>query len=406
MSIIAKLKNTKLYAFYHFHAKYFKTRHDSRLDLAKGVKAESLFNDDKVHFFGYYDKPCVAYGHSLSHRLNIDNFNYQQTIDILVDDRPVSTSKAWNLQQGSMSSWIDERHIIHNDFDGEKYISRIIDIQSGEQRIIHFPIYSLAKNKQFALSLNFSRLAKLRKDYGYFNLPYEQLSDPSEDGIYYVDLINDTHELWLTLEEIMAFKPRLNMQGAQHKVNHLDISPDNSKAIFLHRWFVDGKKYTRLLCVDIQTKELTLLADNDMVSHMYWYNDNKVFGYLRGNNGKDGYFFIDLKGNQEQFEHELLVDDGHPTVLDERFIITDAYPDYTCKSKLLLIDLQAKTVEIIARYYSGKKYQDDRRCDLHPRFDADKKALTIDTVCDGVRNIYHLDIREFIMEKKNIEGKI
>lgn len=400
MSLIEKIKSTKLYAFYHFHARYFKTRHDARIELAQGVQAKSLFNDDKVHFFGYYDKPCVAYGHTLSHRLNIDNFDYRQTVDILVDDRCISTSRAWNLQQGAMSTWLDEQHIIHNDFDGKEYISRIVDIQSGQQRIIHFPIYSVAKNKQFALSLNFARLAKLRKDYGYFNLPYDKLSDPAEDGIYYVDLINDTHELWLSLKEIMAFKPRPNMQGAEHKVNHLDIAPDNSKAIFLHRWFAAGRKYTRLLCVDLKTKALTLLADNDMVSHMYWYNSEKVFGYLRGSNGRDGYFFIDLKGQQEAFAHELLVDDGHPTVLNERFIITDAYPDYTCKSKLLLIDLKAKTAEVIARFYSGKKYQDDRRCDLHPRMDESGQGFTIDTVCNGRRNIYHIDIAELLKSKQ------
>ncbi|MDO4499735.1 MAG: hypothetical protein Q4B60_00505 [Erysipelotrichaceae bacterium] len=396
MSIVSKIKESKLYEVYHFHAKYYKTRNDEKIELAKNVKCEKLFNDDKVHFFGYYDKPCFAYGKSLSHRVNVDNFDYSQTIDILVDDKKVSTSKAWNLQQGSMSTWMDENHIIHNDFDGNKFISKIVDINTLESRIIDFPIYSVSKNKKFALSLNFSRLAKLRKDYGYFNLPYNDLPAENEDGIYYVDIENNTNHLWLTLEEIINFKTRENMKGAVHKVNHIDISPNNDKAIFLHRWFVGKTKYTRLLCVDINTKELRLLADNDMVSHMCWYGNDKVFGFLRGNNNKDGYFFIDMNGNQKHLVHDLLIDDGHPTVLNERYIVTDGYPDYTCKSKLMLIDLKNNTVSVVGRFYSYKKFQDDRRCDLHPRFDVDSKCLTIDSVCLGIRNIYHIDLSEVV----------
>ncbi|MBR3228255.1 MAG: hypothetical protein IKF68_06900 [Erysipelotrichaceae bacterium] len=396
MSIINKLKNTRLYEIYHFHAKYFRTRNDEKIVIRDGVECTPLFNDEKVHFFGYYDKPCVYEGRVLSHRLNRDDFDYGQTIDILVDDRKVSESRSWNFQQGSMSSWFDKDHIIHNDFDGQRFISKIVNIDTLETRTIGFPIYSLSKDRSFALSLNFSRLAKLRKDYGYFNLPYDRLPDNRDDGIYYVDLMKDTCELWLSLEDIIGFKTRENMIGAVHKVNHIDISPESDKAIFLHRWFVDGVKFTRLLCVDIKTKELRLLADDDMVSHMYWYDNDKVFGYLNGNNRQNGYFFIDMDGKQEQFCDELLVDDGHPTVLNERYIITDSYPDYTCRSKLMLIDLKEKKVTVIGEFYSYKKYQDDRRCDLHPRIDNEGNRLTVDSVCQGRRNIFHLDINKMI----------
>ena len=392
MSIISNIKNTKLYEIYHFHAKYYKTRNDEKIVLSENVKCEPLFKDDSVHFFGYYDKPCFYNGKSLSHRLLKDNFDYSQTIDILVDNNKVSESKAWNFQQGSMSTWIDDNHIIHNDFDGEKYISKIVNIYTNEYKVIDFPIYSVSKDKSFALSLNFSRLAKLRKDYGYINLPYENLPSNSEDGIYYVDLENNTNYLWLTLEDIINYKTRDDMIDDVHKVNHIDISPNDEKAIFLHRWFVGDTKYTRLLCVDIKTKELTELANNNMVSHMCWYQNDMVFGYLRGNNDKDGYFFIDMKGKQIQFEHELLVDDGHPTVINKRYIVTDSYPDYTCKSKLMLIDLEECTVKVLARFYSYKKYQNEYRCDLHPRYDGTGKTLTIDSVCGKTRNIYHIEL--------------
>lgn len=404
-SFKSKLKNkiqnnkllSKVYEVYHFNAKYIKARNDKKIELNGNVKCYPVFSDDKTYFFGYYDKPCFKYEKSIAHRINTNSLNYNQVADIIVGDELVSSTKTWNWQQGSMATWYDKNHIIHNDFDGKKFISKIVDINTKGCKVIDFPIYSLSKDKKFALSLNFSRLAKLRKDYGYFNLPYDRLPDDNEDGIYYVDINNNKYELYLSLNEIKNFMPKDSMKDAVHKVNHIDISPNSDKAIFLHRWFVGKTKYTRLLCMNIKSKKLSLLADNDMVSHMAWYNNEKVFGYLKGNNNKDGYFFIDINGNQEQFENELLVDDGHPSVLNERYIVTDTYPDYTCKSKLLLIDLKLKTVNIIGRFYSGKKYQNDKRCDLHPRFDGDSFGkLTIDSVANGKKNIYHIDINNMI----------
>ena len=92
----------------------------------------------------------------------------------------------------------------------------------------------------------------------------------------------------------------------------------------------------------------------------------------------------------------MLCDDGHPTVLNERYVVTDSYPDYTCKSKLFLIDLKLRTVSVIGQFYSYKRYQNDTRCDLHPRFDLDKKGLTFDSVYSGKRNVYHMNIEELI----------
>lgn len=394
--VILNNKNlAKMYEKYHFFAKYFYTRNNERIILNKDVKSE-VINDNGTNFFGYYDKPCVAYGHSLYHYLDSSSLSLDQNIKIMVDDKEVSSTNAWNWQQGSMATWIDDKHIIHNFFDGKEYRSKLVDIDTLESTEYVFPIYSLSKDKSFALSLSFSRLAKLRPDYGYFNLPYQKLKDDNEDGIFYLDLKENKVSLFISLKEIAEFNHKENMNGAIHKVNHIDISPNSDKAIFLHRWYQKGIKYTRLLCINIKTKELSVLAENDMVSHMAWVDNNLVFGYLRGKNDKDGYYFIDMNGNQKMFDHSLLVDDGHPTVLNERYIVTDTYPDYTCMSKLLLIDTKTKEVTLIGRFYSGIKYQGVRRCDLHPRFDLEGNGLTIDTVLDGRRKVYHLDIDKLI----------
>ena len=392
---------TKLYEIYHFHAKYYYTRNDDKVILKDGVSA-NLIDPVGTNFFGYYDKPCIYKGHSLYLKTTSTSLSYKQNMGVYVDGNKIGDTEAFNFQQGSMESWMDENHIIYNFFDGKQYRSKIVTLRTKEERILCAPIYSLAKNNEFALTLNFSRLAKLRKDYGYFNLPYDELRGDDLDGIYYLDINKNEVSLYLSLDEIKAFMPKDIMVSATHKVNHIDISPDSKKAIFLHRYFYEGKKYTRLLMVNIETKELTLLADNEMVSHMCWVNNDLLFGYLRRKDNKDGYAFIDLKTLEEKpFDHPYLLDDGHPTAYSDRYIVTDRYPDYTCKSKLFLIDTLKNDVTLIGQFYSGKKYQDDKRCDLHPRFDHEGKSLTIDTVAyEDRKKVLHIDLSSLIKEEK------
>lgn len=389
----------KLYRFYHFHAKYFYTRHDRRLYVAEGIRYEKW--GDKVSFFGYYDKPAFAYGKRLYHQVPTNSLSLHQEVAIMVDDQQVSCTTTWNWQQGSMATWLDEDHIIHNFFDGQAYRAKEICLSTRQERIYRQPIYSVAKKGHFALSLNFSRLAKLRPDYGYFNLPYQQLPPDTEDGIYYGKLDNDQWELFLSLQQIKEFSPQTSMRNAVHKVNHIDISPDEKQAIFLHRWFVGKTKYTRLLHVDLANKQMKVLADRGMVSHMAWVNNHTVFGFLARQDGKDGYAYIDTQSQIETaWNDPLLVDDGHPSVYNERYIVTDTYPDYRCQSKLLLLDHKKKKVSLIAEFYSGKPFQGEYRCDLHPRFDAEGRSLTLDSVCEkNQRHVYHLFLDKYMEEE-------
>ena len=50
MSIISKIKNTRLYEIYHFHAKYFKTRNDAlqRNKQEKELSYKSLLVEQKT----------------------------------------------------------------------------------------------------------------------------------------------------------------------------------------------------------------------------------------------------------------------------------------------------------------------------------------------------------------------
>lgn len=386
----------KVYEKYHFHAKYFYARKQPKIICHPQVSIRQCA--EGVHFFGYYVRPAVAYGHTLWHQVPSTSLSLKQEVAIMVDGEKVSSSNTWNWQQGSMASFFDEKHIIHNFFDGKAYRSKKVNIETKEEVVYDFPVYSVACVNNFALSVNFSRLAKLRPDYGYVNLPYQTLTTEEEDGIYYIDLQKNKVSLWLSLKEIHQFETSESMQGAIHKVNHIDISPKEDKAIFLHRWYQKEKKYTRLLLVDIASKTLKVLADNGMVSHMAWVNEDTIFGYYCRQDKKDGYAFLNIHSLQEKrIDDPLLIDDGHPTVYNERYIVVDTYPDYRCLSHLYLLDTKKNSVQKIASFYSGKAFQGEKRCDLHPRFDKEGTSLTIDSVADhNERHVYHIDIHQLM----------
>src|SRR5699024_476870 len=130
--------------------------------------------------------------------------NYQFT--------PLVTTNTWNLQQGCMVQWLGpdfNKKIIYNDMIDKKYISIIYDIETKEQKVIDRPIYSVSKDGKKAVSVNFSRLHRLRPGYGYANLPDEtkDMYHPSDDGIWYMDLEKNTSKLIISLEDITKINP-------------------------------------------------------------------------------------------------------------------------------------------------------------------------------------------------------
>ena len=70
------------------------------------------------------------------------------------------------------------------------------------------------------------------------------------------------------------------MEGAEHKVNHLMISPNGKRFMVLHRWFKNGEKYTRLVTCNMDGTEMYNLSDDNFVSHCCWKNNEEILSYL------------------------------------------------------------------------------------------------------------------------------
>ena len=79
----------------------------------------------------------------------------------------IGTTHCWNTQQGCMAQWLGPdfgSKIIYNDFREGKYCAVIYNFEKKlEEKVLEKPIYDVAKDGTFALTLDFSRLHRLRK---------------------------------------------------------------------------------------------------------------------------------------------------------------------------------------------------------------------------------------------------
>ena len=181
----------------------------------------------------------------------------------------------------------------------------------------------------------------MRPDYGYYNLPvltYKELNDIENDGLWKVDINTGRSKLIVTLQDACSLEPSPVFQKAKHKFNHVMISPDGRNMIFLHRYFIGKRRFDRLLLADTDTGVLTLLSDYGMVSHCFWTDNRTVLGYIRGPDGADAYWLIDiLSKNFKLFPKNSLTSygDGHPHVHGDWFV-TDSYPDKARMQHLIL----------------------------------------------------------------------
>lgn len=375
--------------------------------IPDGIKMIS--NSKKEHLFGYYDKsPWNRNGTKMIYLEVKDAFKKYVSKDaafiILKDlnnnlEEIIAKTFAWNVQQGCMLQWLGpnfDEEIIYNDFRDGKYCSVILNINTKKEKIIDLPIYSISEKGDIALSLDFSRLNTFRPGYGYCNVEDKSRDNlcPKTPCIWKVDLLNNTAKPLYTYMQLFNFENKENMQKAYHKVNHIMISPNADKFMFLHRWIINGIKYDRLLTSDINGENLFNLLDEDMVSHSNWKDNDTIITWANTyENGNHYYILKDKTKERKIFCEKELIVDGHPSYSpDKKWIVTDTYPNFKRKQYLYLINTQTEEVKIIGQIYSNLNYKNETRCDLHPRWKRDSSEICFDGAQSKFRQIYTLRI--------------
>lgn len=391
--------------------------------VSKKIKSEgNIFkvspDADGEYFFGYYDKsPWDATMRCMICMRAKDTWSEPDpkgTAEILLIDteeglkgssgsngvKVIATTHCWNVQQGCMAQWLGpdfKSRILYNDLRDGKYCSVILDVESGDERVLPMPCYTVSPDGKTALSLDFSRLHSLRLGYGYSELPEvtKGVALPDTTAVWKMDIETGEVVDLLKYTDFANFEPRPEMleAGSVHKVNHLMLSPNGKRFMVLYRWFCGQRKYTRLVTCNVDGTDMYVLSDDDMVSHCYWKNDDEIIAFERKKEFGPGYYL--MKDRTQEWTHiwPQLSNDGHPSYcpVDNNLVVFDTYPSRSRIQEVKLgldTDTTGESVRTIAKVFSPFKYDNDTRCDLHPRWRQDGKAVCFDSIFEGRRGLY------------------
>lgn len=386
-------------------ANYMLKRKSYRFQSVAPITA--FIADNNETFFGYYDKsPENSTGDfAIYQQCSYSTSNKpsaKHPVQIVVKDlrnqseEVIGESFAYNWQQGTKLQWLTKEKFIYNFFDAadRRYKSRIYNAYTKkEEAIINLPVYDCVKD--VALTVNFNRLAQLRPDYGYRNIAEKiDFSDNTNDGIYRVNLSDNTSTLILSIKEVMDIKPLPSMKGAKHKINHIMISPNGQQFMFMHRWIIPGgKRVDRLLVSDMSGNNIKVLVDEGMVSHCCWNGNDTIIGFFRHHTHGNSFYTIDVTHNSIKILSNKLAQfgDGHPSVCKDKMVF-DSYPDRSRMKHLFIYDLRTDEVQDIGQFLEPLKYFGETRCDLHPKLTQSGDGIYIDSVHQGKRQLYKLNI--------------
>lgn len=377
-------------------------------------RLHALTRGPKHHFFGYYEKSpwnasqslMLAHEADFNDRAPGPHDRLRIGVVHLADKRfePLGESLAWNWQQGAMLAWHPadpERLLIHNDRRDGKLVGVVRDTSGNEKRVYDRPIYTLSPDGKNAWSLNFARLAKHRPGYGYAGVedPWADIAHPDEDGIHAIDLESGSSTLIVSLDHLARLDPTPAMTGQCHWLNHIQASPQGSRIAFFHLWREGEKGWgVRLYVSRPDGSELTCALDTGRISHYDWLDEDHVLVWARRKEGGERFLLVDVRdGGNQVFGEGVLTEDGHDTFSpDRRWVLNDTYPDRHDMRTLMLVSWpDGKRIDIARAYSPKSKWWGEIRCDLHPRWSRDGRQVCIDSVHEGSRQMYVVDVSEW-----------
>lgn len=377
---------------------------------SEGDIVKVSLDDGFEYFYGYYDKSpwdatdryiiCVKVKQTYK-SVAPKEPSIIGVIDTAHENKfiKIGITHSWNVQQSCRVQWMGPDYktkIIYNDFRNGKYCSVIYNwIKRKEEIVLPLPIYDVASDGTFALSLDFSRLHRMRPGYGYSNLPdtTKGILCPNQTCIWKMDIPSGEVQELFKYTDLAAFEPNVTMNGAEHKVNHLMINPNSKRFMVLHRWFQKGRKYTRLVTVNVDKTEMFNLSDDVFVSHSCWKNESEILSFLRKKELGDHYYLMKDKTQEFKLYWSELNTDGHCSYSpNSKFIITDTYPNRKRIASVYLCTEENNCSRRIARVSAPFRYDNDCRCDLHPRWNRAGDKICIDSVHEGKRGLYVIPV--------------
>ena len=392
--------------------------------LIKSAAVKRISPGDGHYFFGYYDLQPYNKDESLhlTHKTSFRNRLHKKgdeaeigVIDMATEKyEKIETTKAWNFQQGAMLQWnpqAADREIIYNShLDGE-YCGVVMDIHTGKKRFLERPVANVSRDGKYAININMARLYNFRPGYGYAwpTDPHYYDNHSAEDGVFVTDMETGKSKLVLSLQEIWDFSGSFFGKDEKMIINHITFNPDGSRFLALVRNFPpEGcDHHTAIITANRDGSDMYLLSDYGFQSHYWWMNNEDVIFFSDGKELKasigwaNNYILKDK--TQEgvlQAEGFFMVDNHMSFTSDNRYMLTDTYPDHEKFMQTLRVyDTKRDVVADLGKFYSSPYSIVDSRCDLHPRWNRSENGITFDSTHEGFRGVYKIDLDDKTMAK-------
>lgn len=403
-------------------------------------------NGQYAHFVGFHDI-CpwdLSEQYIAVHRVDNDivkNRTENDYIDVgLWDLREgkveiIGKTNCWNWQQGARLQWFPGKNtIIYNKTEAGQLVSTLLEINSGKETTLPFPIYSVSKDGSKGLTYNFARLRKYWKGYGYASGKFLEMGErnidinfPDDDGIFLIDFRKNTIELLLTISEVANYNQDNRTKDLPRFFTHAVFNPSGTAFCFFERFHsLEGGLYSRFFTYNMETSKINLVGEGK-ISHFDWRNDDEIMVWSRpsqsllntmNKNGmlakfpfKQGIRLIrKLKpGLKSKMTNEyyrifdivhtenniavgkgIITADGHPMFSkDGSWFINDTYPDEKGQQTLMYYDmLKNERVDIIKLDVPEQFIDFDLKCDLHPRLNRIGDKVCVDSAHSGRRQVY------------------
>lgn len=372
------------------------------------------------HWFGYYDKLQFSPENRfvLSNRVSFEHRSPTAEdeievgmVDLHEKDRwiPLGTTRAWCWQQGCMLQWIPgtASKVIWNDREKDRFVSRILDVNTGDKHTLPSPIYSLSPNGREAVSCDFARVADCRPGYGYAGLRDRFFHDmaPEGSGVSHVNLETGETKLLITHRQLADTGAVLsNHPESKHHAYHLLCSPSGARFILLHRWTQPkGPHLTRLITAAMDGTDLRIVIPNGYVSHFIWRDPTHILSQAKGwlgNQGWGDFLFEDKdSGIVEEIGRGVLDPGGHLTYLrDNEWILNDTYPigDQRLQTPHLFHVKTNRRIDL-GEFSLPPIYRGEWRVDNHPRASRNEQLVCIDSAhTHQGRQLYLIDISKVV----------
>lgn len=387
-----------------------------RLKGGTGAKspARAFRVADAETFAGYYDiEPVSPDGTSLlAHAASVRRQSLGPTDGARVgwfdlgtgDFHQVAETRLWNWQMGArLRWWKGERAdaLAFNTVHASAPACCVGWAGSEPRMLLPLPLFDISRDQRIGLSLNFGRLARCRPGYGYAAVedPFAGELLPAGDGVVIADLATGKSSLAYSLVDFSRLLDE-PVPGALHYLNAGSLSPSGKHFSVLHKYLPDPGNVNKWVVHAVigrsDGSRLFRVPLPGNASHYWWIDDERIV-YTANRGPASSYVLYDCRDQSlTSFSRAAPGIDGHPSCTqggEEPLWITDQYPDLYGEQALYQFRAGDERCVELARFLADPRYQDEWRCDLHPRWSGDGRSVLVDSTHEGFRAIYSVAAR-------------